>query len=1098
MKPDKQPAGTTPPTLPAATGDSSQPQRSAPSSSTGLWTARGSSSGAATAGHRKQPTAPSLFAAPTPSPAPGGSSASTEDEDLAKMMDMWWDDILAFFNRHRASAAMMVWLGVFLFDIMDLHMPAEWLVFTFFSFSVFVQAFGMSVVFFTALTLAMTVVNVAIFYLVPFSTTSLLSTIVVCMLLVRGVHGLDTKGWAITALMSLSRLYTPWCEVLPEYLQAPIAAYCTSFGILWLAYHNSRRLERLLDPACLLLGIIPPPTPRLSIVEIGDTSAIVSWAQEPQNIGLANAAQVSLGGAGAGNTYAGQQIGASGYSGSSSITSPGPVAGSSSSGGSSDFANATALSVGGIVTIERKGLAEARVSRYEIEVNGRVVGECAHADEYTNIQGLQPSCTYQVRVWAISESRGRTPSQPVFVHTLSRREAQSRASSSQRDTSAAACAGADDDAVVDINSIRMDIDVSQRKILALEENIAELKAHSEEERNRLQKEIAGLKARRKEEENAKAVQREKIRDLEAEKRRLDKEKARLDREIQEALNRKKRALERMRDQEKQAEMYLRSAKSLEDAMERECRDHHQQQAELKGTIGAIRVEVEKAKQKLDDLASQQNELSDRLKMKRAALAAQEKRNADIDGKVRDVLQRQRQAKGDRIRIAKSTEKVQAEIDSLVPQLNEITRERQRLEMTAGSKRLSVDAASSIPVAAAHSSTYGIGGVSTSSLPGSAAPQVFNYSMGSLPTRRGDARSGGAGGSGSFGGTSHHARSSSHTSIQPGRLAHDALAAIQATSHAPLVRGSQLASSMDSSPVPARIGYSNSAPRRSADLSDLLSFWDRTNPLATSSPSVSAGAVPPSALMAHRGIVSSSAAIDSISLINASGGNGSSAGAIHVLDPEVGGIGPADVDYERHLSPVGSGRDTVGHLSRAPFWSSPGAASSLSTTTAEASALSILKDTDLAYPTPERPSQRGVGPFADLIATPADQPSSLLLSGDLLGVHRSLAPTSLVSERPYVEPIGAPIRRRQGPPSPAAATFAAPSRQTATDQRGGSPVHALYSASSPFRLPTEREISHPSSFGDSLYHKRSLWDLDVSESSAKKDSARSASASAEHP
>ncbi|KAJ2366162.1 hypothetical protein H4S01_002863, partial [Coemansia sp. RSA 2610] len=208
------------------------------------------------------------------------SSSLAESGELARALEARWDQIFDFFARHRATTALVAWAGVSVFDVVDMRMPAEWLVFTFFSFSVFVQAFGMSILLFAALTAAMTVLNIAVYYCLPFSVTSLLSTVVVCMLLVRGVHGLDSKGWAVTGFMSLSRLSTPWCEILPEYLQAPVAAYCASFGLLWIVYHSSGRLEHLLDPLCMLVGVIPPLAPWLSIVEIEDTSIIVSWAKD--------------------------------------------------------------------------------------------------------------------------------------------------------------------------------------------------------------------------------------------------------------------------------------------------------------------------------------------------------------------------------------------------------------------------------------------------------------------------------------------------------------------------------------------------------------------------------------------------------------------------------------------------------------------------------------------------------------------------------------------------------------------------------------------------------------------------------------------------
>ncbi|KAJ1945364.1 hypothetical protein EC988_005770 [Linderina pennispora] len=298
-------------------------------------------------------------------------------------------------------------------------------------------------------------------------------------------------------------------------------------------------------------------------------------------------------------------------------------------------------------------------------------------------------------------------------------------------------------------------------------------------------------------------------------------------------------------------------------------------------------------------------------------------------------------------------------------------------------------------------------------------------------------------------------------------------------------------------------------RRSADLSDLLLFWDRSVPLATSS-----------------------AAIDSLSLINA--------GA--PLDAA------SDLDFVRHLSPVNSVRDT-GRLTRSSLWGSSAGDPSLSTTTAEASALSILKDTDLAYPTPARQRSSGgssIGRMSDLARRDFQRPSMvsagharpldrILTSsfenldqrsvlGNATSPHfrfqsldlragsgwpdferadgresgrsstvndrpspvfpeavagqqsadpfslRSTTPAaeqtqslifggSLVNpRRPLVEPIGAPVRKRER-------------EQKQSSDQG---VDAL---ANPLRIPIDREMSHPTSFGGSLYHSRSIWDAD---------------------
>ncbi|KAJ1864240.1 hypothetical protein LPJ57_006186 [Coemansia sp. RSA 486] len=392
---------------------------------------------------------------------------------------------------------------------------------------------------------------------------------------------------------------------------------------------------------------------------------------------------------------------------------------------------------------------------------------------------------------------------------------------------------------------------------------------------------------------------------------------------------------------------------------------------------------------------------------------------------------------------------------------------------------------------------------------------------------------------------------------------------------PVPAPTTLGSSVD----PFATGYANTVSRRSADLGDIFGLWDRRSNSLASSMTQSSGLMQPIAQVGYRDVESSSAAIDSISLRNAAGAAVSNAG-----------IASIDAAFQHRLSPAPGGLDTIGHLGNLPIWGNPDSlqSSSLSTTTAEASALSILKDTDLAYPTPTKATHEDVGSYAGSLnrshheykspqppppvysmfgsgpsrfhqqtlsgvlngpfdtldqlskyqhhqqqqqqrsslsgssdgshfrfnsldlrsaagwgdrdfresgrssivsdrraspcvdvaggesrnsftfrnGTPVEQPA-LFLSNDLLGNHHALsnAGVSAGDGRPHVDPIGAPTRRRNG---------GSPSLTTPDG------VH-----SPPFQMPRmskhpiEREISHPSSFGDSLYHKRSLWDLETS-------------------
>ncbi|KAJ2093982.1 hypothetical protein GGI16_005701, partial [Coemansia sp. S142-1] len=820
-----------------------------------------------------------------PQPVVAPPSPPTEDYPV-RIVLMSWDSILNFFVHHRACAALALWLAVFLFDAIDTHMPAEWLVFTLFSFSVFVHAFAMSVLMFAALTAAMTILNVAVFYMLPFKAASMCSTIVVCMLLVRAVHGLDAKGWAITALMAISRLSSPWCESLPNYLQAPIAAYCTSFAILWLAYHNARRIERLVDPISRLLGVIPPPGPlRIHLVAIHDRSVDISWQQLP---------------------------------------SP------------------------DVQEIDTN-VPAARVIRYEVEVNGHIVGKHPSNIAHSPINDLQPACMYQLRIWAVSASRGRTPSLPVFFTTLTVDESLAQDGLMAGGDGSVAATEKDAAPSVDANKLRVEIEASQRTIQGLESNIAAIKAQADVERARLQEEISTLRTQRKDEESSQAAQRETIRHLEAEKRHLESERVRLEKDIANALVKKQRAQDHMREQGRQADTYSRKAKSIEANMEKERRDHHRHQTELNTTIAALKAEVDKAKQSLASLSSQQAELASSLRTKREALAVQEKRNAELDLKVKEALQKKRQMKESQAEIIKSTARMQAEIDALAPQLEQVIRERRRLEMTAKTPMSATFpppgfSTPSHPVSTAisRSSMYDIGGVASRGGDTNAAEltlsSALSYPVSSIPAPTSQRATPGAGHKSNN--SNRHTRSSSFaTSPLSAPPAVYASAAYKPASQRNMPSRGQAGESFEPSPGLVHIGYphgatSASASRRSADFNDIIGYLDRDGSRlasATGGTSLAAAGLLPPLRTNSRDVGSSSAAIDSISLRYAGNGSGSST---HSMAVSAGSTNAASGNFAPRLSSMA-------------FWGEPiVSSSSLSSTTAEASALSILKDTDL--------------------------------------------------------------------------------------------------------------------------------------------------------
>ncbi|KAJ2612377.1 hypothetical protein H4S08_002727 [Coemansia sp. RSA 1365] len=988
---------------------------------------------------------------------------AAEEDDFARVLDIWWDHVLQFFVQHRATAAFAVWLGVFIFDIMDLHMPAEWLVFTFFSFSVFVQAFGMSVLLFTALTAAMTILNVAVYHLLPFSVNSLLSTVVVCMLLVRGLHGLDSRGWAVTALMSLSRLSTPWCEILPEYLQAPVAAYCASFGLLWIIYHSSSHLERLLDPLYLLLGVIPPLTPQVYVVEICDTNIVVGW---PQNSRLSCSITVGHDKCDTTNSNcadSSEPVASASQASSVPLLLEPTTDTDQSLAGFGNSANDSIVKLGGLIAVDRRQLPEAQVSHYEVEVNGRIVGSCGHGDVATRICDLQPGVTYQIRIWAISQSRGRAPSAPVFVKTLTTHESlvQDRSLLGQQNQHQSL-----DGIPTDLDTLNEEIAASEREIGELNESTEALKVKTETECGELQKAIAELRTRRKEEDSAKAAQRDMIRELEAEKRLLDKEKAKLKGEIAEIASRKQRALDRRRDMEKQTKDYLRSVDLIRAKMERERRDHVHEQTELESTISELKLEIQKTNQRLDNLSEEQTDITKDLADKQTALAAQDTDNAALDSTVKRLVRRKRQLRASQKEAATNATRLQTEIGSLTSQLNEATLHRKKLESLVARRRQPLQnfsvIARPLPV---HPSFIGTSGLDQRSFvmpERTHAPSFPGYSIPSVPQNNYSATS----------------RSNTSTTSVWHKQVSSSVAPF--ASHAPetsLMFSHSTGHSRTSTTT--ELGYNSTLPRQSPGFDDLVGQFDPKGLAFVSGAPVSSS-LTQSAFIGH----------DKFTSLNTAGASGiphnpvSTGSAAYTIPRPSSVIGSAVSVPTSVAGPV-YGQ----HLQRVSLWENelllP--SSSLSTSTAESSALSILKDTDLAYPTPKRSSYIGeCGSLLHRTASPAEQ-SQLLFSGEVLGMHRpSSTNPPMAMGRPHVEPIGAPARRRRkGLSSPSFLPTRSHDDLPSTNMHASATGFGLTmkppprSESQSCRTSLDHGTAGTSPFDDSLYYQRPFWDQDSS-------------------
>ncbi|KAJ2586098.1 hypothetical protein IWW49_004211 [Coemansia sp. RSA 1797] len=781
-------------------------------------------------------------------------------------------------------------------------------------------------------------------------------------------------------------------------------------------------------------------------------------------------------------------------------------------------ASDTTLRIGGFITVDRKQLPEARVQSYEVEVNGRIVGKCGREDETTRIQGLLPLMTYQIRVWAISNSRGRTPSAPVFVKTLTSREALAQDS---RALGQSSLSGSEPVSVDGLHRETIDL---QRETGEMEDAMSDLKDQTDLECGKLQVKVSELRATRKEDESARAVQRSRLRELEAEKRWLEKEKSELVSKIAESAARKQRALDRRRDKAKKAEEYRRMTDLIYEKMERERCDYENEQSELVATIDALKLEVDKANQHMHELLQEQADVASQLQSRRAELTAQDEENAELDSKIKTAIHKQRQIKAGQKEAAMTIAKLQTEVDSLKFQLDEAVSQRQQFEI------LAAEAQQSLPYTAAtvarpppiHPASYGLSAAKQHSMVGSGSTHSTVFSQSSLPARIRNVEYPVIGNYDN-GLSNNHTRSLSSIGIlQCASIAENPLPLAHSLCPDQSSSGKHSVNSANAFLSGTRTGYSGASLRDSTDIRDLLSGWSSSVPKLTTELSSASGYIHP----LHFG---QSNASDTQPLL-------ASSDIIRALSqPTEAGLasstgGGSSAEFTGHSNPVMINRDIPGHARHASFWRSQSCAPKLSTSTtmAEASALSILKDTDLAYPMPQKPAYGAprlfnasnafagssiwadsshefqplsVGsdvtadyksgqnstevdcnaavPFLLRTASPAEQPQALF-SSDVLGVHSFSgvgAPPTL--HRSLVDPIGAPARRHRGPSFGALSTRShdhLPLSESIQhlDQNSSLPQST---GSRSCRTSMDHKIVSSPPTDKSLFQRRSFWEQD---------------------
>ncbi|KAF9421643.1 hypothetical protein BGZ94_008795 [Podila epigama] len=132
----------------------------------------------------------------------------------------------------------------------------------------------------------MCITNAIVFYSVPFSFTSPFATGVAFGLMVSLIHGLNLKGVILAMTMYMLKPYLERQTLITALnpptvpsivFLAPLAAFCSAFGVLWLLYDLFGYLHASTDDLRDFFGITLPAPSIVTLKDVKDRSITLNW-----------------------------------------------------------------------------------------------------------------------------------------------------------------------------------------------------------------------------------------------------------------------------------------------------------------------------------------------------------------------------------------------------------------------------------------------------------------------------------------------------------------------------------------------------------------------------------------------------------------------------------------------------------------------------------------------------------------------------------------------------------------------------------------------------------------------------------------------------
>ncbi|KAG0355023.1 hypothetical protein BG005_006041 [Podila minutissima] len=543
------------------------------------------------------------------------------------------DRTFQLLSRHRAAACILFWSLTILLDIL-LQLPIEWFFLFYFILALVFRIFFIGGHIVLISIGAMCVTNAIVFYTVPFSFTSPFATGVAFGLMVSLIHGLNLKGVILAMTMYMLKPYlerqTLIVALNPPTVPsivflAPLAAFCSAFGVLWLLYDLFGYLHASTDDLRDFFGITLPSPSIVTLKDVKDRSITLNWQCSSQATISKHLIEID-----------GLIIGESGKQETSvviqglypentyrirlwAITTRNWKT-------PSDYIIVRTLPSPPVELLELSSVENARREselakqvQLQQQTTDATIDECSTHEGALKTEPSENAITTQAALTEKSPSPTSTPTptpsssayvptptSPTSAHpTIS---VESRTSSPIEDVSEE-----------HITYIRKELESKEAAQAVLMQQLADMEKQYRQQEESLKSEILKLREQQKQDDEPRQQAKVKLRELEESLRESEANKSKIEKEHRMEIDKRQRIADQMAVKQRKLDQLQKNLRQSQDKLEAEKASHRQQKQELELSLRKRMEDVVAAEASLKELQETQQSMTTTIEAKEAEL-----------------------------------------------------------------------------------------------------------------------------------------------------------------------------------------------------------------------------------------------------------------------------------------------------------------------------------------------------------------------------------------------------------------------------------------------------------------------------------------------